>query len=193
MINKSTPCYRFADLPELLPRGDVLNLTEFSDAVGIAARAILGPGRRQRGEDNNDDFEAIHVGAWNCTKTEQWKSWADAFIWTVVRRRAKEGRSINRMGKAIDHPWNRLDKTSLKIGILRIAASQITKFLQVFLQLKICYFFKKSGLFFVYFRLFKQTTIKCEKCPSSLRRRDSNSQPSDYVSPPLTTRPGLLP
>ena len=143
MINKNTPCYRFADLPELLPRGDVLNLTEFSDAVGIAARAILGPGRRQRGEDNNDDFEAIHVGAWNCTKTEQWKSWADAFIWTVVRRRAKEGRSINRMGKAIDHPWNRLDKTSLKIGILRIAASQITKFLQVFLQLKICYFFKK--------------------------------------------------
>ena len=33
----------------------------------------------------------------------------------------------------------------------------------------------------------------CEKCPSSIRRRDSNSQPSDYESPHLTTRPGLPP
>ena len=37
------------------------------------------------------------------------------------------------------------------------------------------------------------TTHKCEKCPSSIRRQDSNSQPSDYESPPLTTRPGLPP
>ena len=29
--------------------------------------------------------------------------------------------------------------------------------------------------------------------PSSIRRWDSNSQPSDYESPPLTTRPGLPP
>ena len=35
------------------------------------------------------------------------------------------------------------------------------------------------------------TTNKCEKYPSSIWRRDSNSQPSDYKSPPLTTRPGL--
>ena len=34
---------------------------------------------------------------------------------------------------------------------------------------------------------------ECEKCPSSIRHRDSNSQPSDYESPPLTTRPGLPP
>ena len=38
------------------------------------------------------------------------------------------------------------------------------------------------GLFFVYFRLFKQTIqflqqINVKKCPSSIRRRDSNSQP----------------
>ena len=37
------------------------------------------------------------------------------------------------------------------------------------------------------------TTNKCEKCPSSIWRRDSNSQPSDYESPPWTTRPGLPP
>ena len=49
---------------------------------------------------------------------------------------------------------------------------------------------------FVYFRLFKQTLqflqqINVKKCPP--RRWDSNSQPSDYVSSPLTTRPGLPP
>ena len=35
------------------------------------------------------------------------------------------------------------------------------------------------------------TTNKCEKCPSSIRRWDSNSQPSYSKSPLLTTRPGL--
>ena len=36
------------------------------------------------------------------------------------------------------------------------------------------------------------TTNKCEKMSISIRRfQDSNSQPSDYVSHPLTTRPGL--
>ena len=37
------------------------------------------------------------------------------------------------------------------------------------------------------------TTNKCENCPSSIRHWDLNSQPSDSESPPLTTRPGLLP
>ena len=47
------------------------------------------------------------------------------------------------------------------------------------------------------------TTIKCEKCPSSIRCRekcpssircrDSNSQPLEHESPPITTRPGLPP
>ena len=36
-----------------------------------------------------------------------------------------------------------------------------------------------------------RTANKCEKCPSSIQHRDSNSQPFDYKSPPLTTRPGL--
>ena len=62
-------------------------------------------------------------------------------------------------------------------------------------------FFKKMGQprpLFVYFRLFKQTLqflqqINVKKCPSSIRRWDSNSQPCDYESPPLTTRPGLPP
>ena len=52
--------------------------------------------------------------------------------------------------------------------------------------------------FFVYFRSFQTNIVtifatnKCEKCPSSIRCRDSNSQPSDYESPPLTTRPPLF-
>ena len=35
------------------------------------------------------------------------------------------------------------------------------------------------------------TSNKCENCPSSIQRRDLNSQPSDYKSPHLITRPGL--
>ena len=31
------------------------------------------------------------------------------------------------------------------------------------------------------------------KCPSGILHWDSNSQPSDYEPPPLTTRPGLPP
>ena len=63
-------------------------------------------------------------------------------------------------------------------------------------------FFKNGPIpasFSVYFRSFQTnivtifTTNKCEKCPSSIRCRDSNSQPSDHESPPLTTRPGLPP
>ena len=64
-------------------------------------------------------------------------------------------------------------------------------------------FFKKwanPGLFFVYFQSFQTnmitifTTDQCEKmsCPSSIWRRDSNTQPSECQPPPITTRPGLL-
>ena len=47
------------------------------------------------------------------------------------------------------------------------------------------------------FGLFKQTTqilqqINVKKCPSSNCCQDSNSQSSDYESPPLTIRPGLF-
>ena len=56
----------------------------------------------------------------------------------------------------------------------------------------------KLGLFFVYFQSFQPyttffTTNQCEKCPSSIQRLDSNSQPSDQESPPLANRPGLPP
>ena len=59
-------------------------------------------------------------------------------------------------------------------------------------------FYKKMGQPRPLFRLFKQTLqfslqIKVKKCPSSIWHQDSNSQPSDNESPPLTTRPGLLP
>ena len=35
------------------------------------------------------------------------------------------------------------------------------------------------------------TTNKCEKCPSSIRSWDSNPQPSEHESPPITTTQGL--
>ena len=54
------------------------------------------------------------------------------------------------------------------------------------------------GLFFVYFWSFQTnitifTTIICEKCPSSIWCRDSNPQPLERESLPITTRPGLPP
>ena len=53
-----------------------------------------------------------------------------------------------------------------------------------------------SASFSFIFGLFKQTLqtllrISVKKCPSSIWCQDSNSQPSDYESPLLTTRPGL--
>ena len=62
------------------------------------------------------------------------------------------------------------------------------------------YFFKWAilGLYSIYFRLFIETIqilqqINVKKCPSSIQCWDSNSQPSDFESPPLTTKPGLPP
>ena len=46
---------------------------------------------------------------------------------------------------------------------------------------------------FIFSNITILTTKNVEKCPSSIRRWDLNSQPSDYKAPPLTTRPGLLP
>ena len=62
-------------------------------------------------------------------------------------------------------------------------------------------FFKKwanPGLFFVYLWTFQKintnfTINQCEKCPSSIRRRDSNPRPFEHESSPITTRPGLPP
>ena len=62
-------------------------------------------------------------------------------------------------------------------------------------------FFKKMAnpsLFFIYFRSFQTnftifTTNKCEKCPSSIRHRESNTRPLDRECLPITTRPGLPP
>ena len=41
------------------------------------------------------------------------------------------------------------------------------------------------------YKILQQMNVK--KCPSSIQRWDSNSQPSDYETPPLTTRPVLPP
>ena len=54
------------------------------------------------------------------------------------------------------------------------------------------------GLCIIYFRSFQSkitifATNESEKCPLSIWCQDSKSQPSDYESPPLNTRPGLPP
>ena len=63
-----------------------------------------------------------------------------------------------------------------------------------------CNFFKWANpcLFLFIFGLFKQTLqflqqIYVKKCPSSKPCWDSNPEPSEHESPPITTRPGLLP
>ena len=49
------------------------------------------------------------------------------------------------------------------------------------------------------FGLFKQTSLQflhliyVKKCPSSIQYQDSNPQPLEHESPPVTTRPGLPP
>ena len=53
-------------------------------------------------------------------------------------------------------------------------------------------------LFRLFSVFFKQTLqflqqINVKKCPSSIRRRDSNPRPLDREPPPITTRPGLPP
>ena len=64
------------------------------------------------------------------------------------------------------------------------------------------FFLKKVGqsrpLFHLFSVFFKQTLqflqqIYVKKCPSSILCRDSNPQPSERESLPITTRPGLLP
>ena len=50
------------------------------------------------------------------------------------------------------------------------------------------------GLFFIDFQsiqLNNRILQQFEKCPSSIGRRDSNSQPSGYESPPLTSSPRI--
>ena len=54
------------------------------------------------------------------------------------------------------------------------------------------------GLFFAYFRLFKQTLqflqqINVKQCPSNIQCWDSNSHTLEHESRPITTRPGLPP
>ena len=57
-------------------------------------------------------------------------------------------------------------------------------------------FFKwaNTDLFYIYFVFSNTLQIlqhQFEKCPSSIRCQDSNSQPLELESPPITTRPGL--
>ena len=63
------------------------------------------------------------------------------------------------------------------------------------------YYFSKMphpASFIIYFQSFQtnvthSTTVYVKKCPSSIRCRDSNPQLLGRKSPPITTRPGLLP
>ena len=48
-----------------------------------------------------------------------------------------------------------------------------------------------SVYFWSFLQILQQNNVR--KCPSSIWCQDLNSRPSDYESPPLTTRPGLPP
>ena len=61
------------------------------------------------------------------------------------------------------------------------------------LDLKIKFKWAILGLFFVYFRFFKQPFLQQMYCPSSKQRQDSNPRTSEYKTPPIITRPGLPP
>ena len=90
--------------------------------------------------------------------------------------------------------WHDLDKTYPGIDSVKKISC-----------VKLCYIhfdhfdWPTRPLLFFIFGLFKQTSLQylqqiyVKKCPSSIRWRDSNPQPSDCESLPITTRPGLLP
>ena len=52
-------------------------------------------------------------------------------------------------------------------------------------------FFNLLSSFQTQIKILQQMNVK--KCPSSIRCRDSNSQPLEHESPTITTRPGLPP
>ena len=70
---------------------------------------------------------------------------------------------------------------------------------RLYFSLDIVFLKKQMGHLYPLFHSFSsiQTNItiftpnKCEKCPSSIQRWDSNLRPSEHESPHLTTRPGL--
>ena len=85
----------------------------------------------------------------------------------------------------------------LKIISWKIVLTEDTKLIFLFDN---WFFLKRAnpGLFFFSFYLFKHVTNFTtdtfgEKCPSSIRCRDSNSWPLEHEPPPITTRPGLPP
>ena len=84
--------------------------------------------------------------------------------------------------------------TPTKKQFLRLSDDMVTTmtFGNIFLKK-----WANPGLFFIYFHSFTHITIftsnKCEKCPFSIRCQDSNSQPLEHESPPITIRPGLPP
>ena len=89
--------------------------------------------------------------------------------------------------------YNCLFRTKMPMDIASLLSTTSIKLisLQVFKKLA------NPGVFLIYFRLLKHllqflTTNKCEKCPSIIRCQDSNSQPLEHESPPITTRPPRL-
>ena len=82
-----------------------------------------------------------------------------------------------------------------KLTDLKISGSRNRTF---WLQILILSFFKwtNPGLFLYIFGLFRTNnsifaTNQCQKCPSSIWRRDSNPLCLEHESSPITTRPGL--
>ena len=93
------------------------------------------------------------------------------------------------------------NKWENNMATLNFAIAQSSMAFYPKIPVPLSFTFKKNGptpaSFIVDFRSFQTNIIKkfttkiSEKCPSSIRCRDSNPWPPEHESPPITTRPGL--
>ena len=127
------------------------------------------------------------------------KFWATFYSNAWSHRSQKHFRTVekSRIGiSANKYEWLKQSITSryvrreIKYGNNSFYCSQLHS------AMSIWFLIGQHWLLFVYFQPFYHyrysfTTNESEKCPSTIQRWDSNSQPSDYEFPPLTTRPGL--
>ena len=97
--------------------------------------------------------------------------------------------------------WSRFRQRNINFGSFIFWNQNCLKFLGHLISLLITFFGNRknvpSSAFFSSFLVFLKQTItilqqiNVKKCPSNNLCLDSNSRPSDFESPLITTRPGL--
>ena len=130
---------------------------------------------------------------WTCSVQISLSGWAKkrAKNWPLVRRRTNtQGQGRKRSASSVNRWWEKVALFSPKI-----AQIVPTHFLH---KGGIIWYSPKShqniwAAFVGQFVAICLQQINMKKCPFSLRRWDSNPQPLECESPPITTRPGLPP